>query len=490
MGELVLSFMVPLAVLALFWGLGAFGPRGVRRQEVGDILLEAAARVGLERVKETAGELVGWAGPLRVRLSGYGPASGAARITLSGPGLPEGMTIRPEDLGTAVRTARGVREIETGDLAFDEAAWVEGSEAVARAVLDAGTRRALLALLQGRLERERLAPFWAITRLEEGVLCVDVPEVLSDGDLDGGRIRAGEAGPRRVGGIGRLGEILEGVLAFARRLDPPRDPARRIAENLRSEPEAGVRRQSLAFLVREFADHPATREALLAARGDADAEVRLRAGLALGPEGRDVLLAVAGDRAAEDETAERAVTGLGDSLTAGEAQGLLREALRTRRESTAHACVRALGRRGGAAVAMLAKVLALETPEIAAAAAQALGETGDGSAEAPLVEALGSPHEAVRVAAARALGRAGTASAVVALREAEAGDRSLRAAARQAIAEIQSRAKGALPGQLSLAEGGSGRLSLAAGENGRLSLSDVDGETAPSRTPEKLREQE
>ena len=162
--ELVLSVMVQLAVLALFWGLGAFAPLGVRRREVRDVLREAAARVGLERVRETDGELVGWAGPLRVRLSGHGPAASAARITLSGPGLPEGMTIRPEDLGTAVRTARGVREIETGDLAFDEAAWVEGSEAVARAVLDAETRRALLALLQGPLERERLAPFWAVTR--------------------------------------------------------------------------------------------------------------------------------------------------------------------------------------------------------------------------------------------------------------------------------------------------------------------------------------
>jgi hypothetical protein len=196
MEGIILSFMVPLAVLALFWGLGAFRPSGVRPQDTGDVLREAAARVGLERVKETHGELVGWAGPLRVRLSGYGPTWGAARITLSGPGLPEGLTIRPEDLGTTLRTARGVREIETGDAAFDEGAWVEGSEAVARAVLEAQTRRALLALLQGRLERERLAPFWAITRLEEGVLRVDLPAVVSDDGCLRFGLRRGRRSPR------------------------------------------------------------------------------------------------------------------------------------------------------------------------------------------------------------------------------------------------------------------------------------------------------
>ena len=186
---------------------------------------------------------------------------------------------------------------------------------------------------------------------------------------------------------------------------------------------AAVRLQCLATLAREFADHPATGEALLAASEDPDAEVRLRAAIALGPKGREVLLAVAGGEGAEDATTERAVLALGFYLTTAEAQGILRNALRTRREATARACLRALGqRRGPGVVATLAKVVAVEKPELAAVAADALGATGD-------------------------------------------------AAARQAIAEIQSRARRG-PRQLSLAGGESGQLSLASGEEGRLSLAE------------------
>jgi hypothetical protein len=466
MTELVLSFgFAALLTAAVALGLPvaiALRTRAARR--------EAARRVGLERVSETVSELVGWAGPLRVRLSGYVAGRTAGRITFSGPGLPAHLTIRHEDLDFWMRPARGVRDIETGDAAFDEVARVEGSPAVARAVLDAETRRMFLGLVQGRLERERLAPFRAFAWLKEGELTVEVPE--------GG------------GHLARLPEILEGVLAFARRLAPPRDPARRIAENLKGEPEAGVRRQSLAFLAREFKDHTATREALLAAREDPDAEVRLRAGLALGPDGRDVLLAVAGERGVDDATAERAVVGLGALLTVEEARGLLRDALRSRRLRAARACLGALGRREGEAVATLAKVLALEAPELAVAAAEALGETGDAGAEPPLVSALGSPHETVRVSAARALGRTGTASAVVPLRESEASDPRLRAVARQAIAEIQSRAKGALPGQLSLAESNAGALSIAEDEPGQLSLAGEAGAGEHRVPPRPLRVRE
>ena len=122
-------------------------------------------------------------------------------------------------------------------------------------------------------------------------------------------------------------------------------------------------------------------------------------------------------------------------------------------------------------MATLAKVLAVEKPELAAVAAEALGATGDASAEAPLVAALDSRHAPVRTAAARALGPVGTTGAVLPLKELEARDGAARAAARQAIAEIQARARGAFPGQLSLAAGESGQLSIAAGEAGRLSLS-------------------
>ena len=84
----------------------------------------------------------------------------------------------------------------------------------------------------------------------------------------------------------RLPEVLATLRTVARRLVAPADIALRLAENLRSEPAAGVRLQGLLMLLREYGNHPAAREALLAARADPSAEIRLRAGIALGDEGR------------------------------------------------------------------------------------------------------------------------------------------------------------------------------------------------------------
>ncbi len=447
---------------------------------------EAARAAGVVGLESSADGLAGWAGPLRVRFSRYAaPEASGTRITVSGPAMPAGLTIRPESMRSVLRGARGVREVEVGHDTFDAAAWIEGNATVARAVLDAPTRRALRALFGGRLQQPGHTPFWASGCLEGGVLRVDVPRSAPSRDplADGSSEDPGAYA--YLGGQEHLGEVLAEVLSLARRLATPEDAARRLADNLKTEPVASVRLQCLATLAREFTDHPATGEALLAASEDPDAEVRLRAGVALGPKGRDVLLAIAGGEGAEDATTERAVLALGYYLTTEKAQGILRNALRTRREATARACLRALGqRRGAGIVATLAKVMAVETPELAAAAADALGATDDVGAEGPLVVALGSPHAKVRRAAARALGRVGTTAAVVSLKERESRDGAVRAAARQAIAEIQSRARGAAPGQLSLAGGESGQLSLAPGEEGRLSLAPSPGLASRPPDPE------
>jgi hypothetical protein len=67
------------------------------------------------------------------------------------------------------------------------------------------------------------------------------------------------------------------------------------------------------------------------------------------------------------------------------------------------------------------------------------------------------------VAAAETLGRVGSAAT--------------RQAARRAIAEIQSRLHGALPGQLSLAGEEAGQLSLASDPAGQLSLGEDESGT-------------
>ena len=435
---------------------------------------EAARKAGLTKIEESRGALEGSSGPLSVRLSRYRDSSAhGTRITVSGPGLPPDLTVRPEGFGTTFRSARGAREIEVGHDTFDAAAWVQGRPALVHALLDPTARRAIRALFEGRLERPGRSPFWAAGLVEEGVLRVDLPEVVPAGGQDVGTRAEGPmpaVGNDYVVRPEHLHEVLAEVLALARRLAPPEDVAQRLADNLKTEPVAGVRRQCLTALAREFGHHPAAREALLAACEDPDAEVRLRAGIALGGEGWETLLALAGGEGAEDRITAQAVAALGSHLTTPQAQEVLGRALRTRREATARACLLTLGGRRRAAVSTLAKVLAVETPGLASAAADALGETGDAAAEVPLLAALRGPHAAVRLAAARALGRAGSVAAVLPLKEAEREDSALRAAARQAIAEIQARLAGAAPGQLSLAAAESGALSLADDHPGRLSL--------------------
>jgi hypothetical protein len=376
----------------------------------------AADRVGLTGVRLEEGglfgegSLCGRSGDLYVRFEAYaaGDSESGTKIVVSGHG-PGGLTLRREGLSIALeKRVVGDREIQIGDPSFDEEYYVQGEPALVLALLDADTRAAVAALMRNVVATARGESVEAGTSLTDGVLEVRVQDGTFSTNL------------------ARLPDVLTAVIDVARRLVAPDDRASRIASNLRAEPEAGVRLQCLTTLAREFAGHPATREALLAARGDKDAEVRLRAGIALGPEGRDVLRALAAGEGAADETTERAVAALEPDLTVEEAMGLLRGALRTRRVATARACLAAVGRRGGTeAIALLGRVLAVETGELAWAAARALAMTRDPAAEEPLLRALAEGPRDVRLAAGE-------------------------------------------PGQLSLAEGEEGRLSLAPPSSSRV----------------------
>jgi HEAT repeat protein len=104
-------------------------------------------------------------------------------------------------------------------------------------------------------------------------------------------------------------------------------------------------------------------------------------------------------------------------------------------------------------------------------------DDGDVAAETPLVRALGHLHPRVRVAAAQALGRIGTVAAVLPLKQAAERFGDLQGASRQAVAQIQSRAVGATPGQISLSGGGGqGQVSLAEGAGGHVSLPEGRGD--------------
>jgi HEAT repeat protein len=354
------------------------------------------------------------------------------RIDVAGPPGFTGVRLRPEK-----ERPPGAREVEVGDERFDGAFYVEGPTRLLSVLLDAETRRLLARLnAEGRLE------------------------------IIGGEIRART-------GDDDLGPLLPLALDLARRLSAEVDVAQRLSENARNDPTAGVRLRNLLVLIRELPREPGTLETLRAACADANPQVRLRAAMALGAEGRDVLTALA-ENLDDDACAAQAVAHLGRALSGERTRALLTQALRRRRLQTAQTCLESLGQSGdGDAIDAIAKVLSIEHGNLAAAAALALGATASPAAEPPLLLALHNEKPDIRIAAATALGRTGTAAAVLPLKEAAEShprDPDLRRATRQAIAEIQSRLQGASPGQLSIAGGETGRLSFAHDEAGQLSI--------------------
>ena len=371
------------------------------------------------------------ADPIEVRFEDLERATVGTRIVVAVPG--------PLGFG-AVRIRRKVPdegEIESGDEVFDGTFSIAGPARLLCMLLDAETRRLLLRL-----------------------------NAKSAVEIAGGELRA------EMHDV-EVPFLLPLLLDLGRRFAREMDVVQCLIENLRRDPKAGVRLSNLRLLVRECAWGPRTEEALRAACSDRSSQVRLRAAIELGPEGRGALLALA-ESMKTDDCAAQAIRILGRELTFERTRAILDQALGRHRSETARACLEALGNSGTTeAVEALVEVLVEEESEMAARAALALGTTGSATAEPPLIEALHRETMSLRWAAAKALGRGGSVAAVLPLKEATERfphDPDLASTTRQAIAEIQSRLLGATPGQLSLAQAETGQLSLAPAEAGQLSL--------------------
>jgi hypothetical protein len=404
----------------------------------------AVRRVGLAEVILSPGRwiagptLTGRSGELAVRLEDYrrGKYEVGSRILVSGlEHGAEALSLKAEGIGSRLFGT----EITVGDPEFDKLIHVQGPAPLALALLDSPTRRRVRGLLHTNrvTANGRSAEMSAV--LDHGVLEIDIRDHPFDPQ--------GE----------QVFQALQRAIATARRLVAPADLPARLGENFRRETEAGVRLQIALTLAREFPQHQETHRVLLRARRDKSAEVRLRAAMALGEEGLETLLALADGSGIEDSCAARAVAALGDQMVAGKVKTRLERALAANSPRTAQACIESLARRGHATVeGLLVRALREGAPAVALAAIRALGRTGSVAAVAPL-----------RVEASSLLPTA------------------VRHAARQAIAEIQSRLTGAGPGQLALAGGDAGALSLAAGEQGGLSLLAADRPVARDPAPEQ-----
>ena len=409
---------------------------------------EALAQCGLTEVKSSGfwvwrPKLMARSGPIDVQIADARGKGDEVKVVIEGP---EGFS--------AVKLRRQIlklwtREIEVGDEVFDDAFLVDGPIRPVCARLDAAMRRQL----------------------------VRASAVCNPLDIDSGQIRV-EVSDKV------LPRILPLLLDIHRQLAEPVDVERRIAKNARRDPKAGVRLANLLLLIRERPGDPETLRALRGACSDASPQVRLQAALALGEEGRNVLLKLA-ESSPDDASGAEAVLHLGGKLPLESARSILSRSLRKGLFLTARACLKVLGQRRGAAIGTLERVMTEEKGELAAAAALALGTTDEAAAEPPLLHALQSDDSDLQEAAATALGRVGSVAAVQPLKEAAEStwfDLGLRRAARQAIAEIQARLEGASPGQLSLAEAEAGQLSLAPFEAGQLSLPPAEAEQTPDRS--------
>jgi HEAT repeat protein len=396
----------------------------------------AATACGVQ-VEESPGSasLRGRAGPLWVTIEHAGGKPPRTRIGVAVPGPPGfyHVKIRPQSL----IPLPWMRGLETGDPEFDSTFFIEGPTRLMYSLLSAEARSLLF-----RVNAEHQV------ELSDGLLQALIP-------------------------LEKVAGALPLLLAVGHRFAQTQADPRCLAENARNDPQKEVRLRNLLLLTLEHRGTPVTLEALRNACSDPSPDIRLRAAMELGAEGRDTLLGLA-ESPVDDESSAQAVRILDRDLPLDRAEAILLSALRRRLIQTASACLETLAVNGAAAaVDTLTKVMALERGELAAAAALALGATGSADAEPPLLEALAREPLDLRLAAATALARVGSVTAVLPLKEAADGLPSpseLRRAARQAIAEIQSRLQGALPGQLSLAGHDAGQLSLAEADAGKLSL--------------------
>lgn len=202
-------------------------------------------------------------------------------------------------------------ETEIGDEEFDSSYLIRGQEWSTCALLDYQMRR--------RITNEVFK--YSSLEIRDGRLRVEVGDKVLD-------------------------KVLPPLLEIARQLSEPLDAEQRIARNARYDPVDGVRLCNLLLLARERPGDPGTLRVLRQACSDKNPEIRLRAAIELGAEGRATLLKLA-ESDKDDAISAQAVSHLRDELTFDQLKSILARCLDNgERLRTAAACAEALGRHG------------------------------------------------------------------------------------------------------------------------------------------------
>ena len=263
-----------LLTIASGAGLTTFVASIRGRRAMARVCRDAALTAGLIEValRSKRGTLYveGRHGSLRVYLSSFynwHARRTATRIAIEGLTTRLGLRISPPFVDGGWR-----QDIQLGDQAFDAELHVTGEALVATALLDARTRDLVRGLFAQRVValRDDVIDEKGL-RLEQGVLTSE--RILGDQ-------------PEWIA------SHLRDLLMLADRLPESSDPAPRLLANLREDRNPAVRRRNLLMLL-EHADREVAQSGLRIALEDADEDVRLEAAVALGPEGRPALLAIA-----------------------------------------------------------------------------------------------------------------------------------------------------------------------------------------------------
>ncbi len=412
----------------------------------------AAKELGLEitgflMFQEMRGEIDGF----RVRIRPRGK-HGHVHIEVDGLGaIPHALSLGAENIFT--RSLDG-EDIQTGHPAFDYRARIFGKPEEAVALLDPVARELVLR------------------------------EVVDEGArVDGGKVTLVHRG------ISGAPDLVRRLVALGKRLSiPPGEVPGRLAKNAAQDALSSVRLRNLTLLQERFPALSETREASRAALASDQPNLRLAAARFLGAEGLDAAEALALSPEVEADLRRQALQHFFRHADEGRAVKVLEQlAAAASPAELLPALVEAAGRLRH--VPTLERLLAQADglgDEAAASLAGAVAGAGDAAAEEGLLRLLAREAAEVRAAAARALGQVGSVRAVeplLALTTGLLASPSVKQAAREAVARIQSRLGDVEAGRLSLAvpSGDAGALSLAGDETapgGGLSLAGIAGEAA------------
>lgn len=382
------------------------------------------------------------------------------RFTITAPDLlPERLVLRSESLTTMIGKAFSGEDVEIGDPTFDRDVFVQGYPPLILALVDRGTRYRILELVRpgGHVQNQRLV--WI------------AKETVTGQEL--------------------FTYHLEKAISLAQLLTAPVNLAQNLAFNVRNEIILSVRLRNLELLTQRFPEHPETTALLQELLSCHEDLLLLEAAKHLGVVGHKVLLEFVARSDGDEYLTSQAITALGAALPCSSAIHVLDRGIAKHLQGLTSAAIGALGKNSDPkALDRLAEVMRGSNIELSTLVLQALSHSKQPRAESMLLAALDRDHSELRSAAAESLGRVGTIASVPALREtmkAHSMDSSFKKVALKAIGMIQARAKGAQPGQLSMAGGEVGQLTLSNGTlEGQITIV-TDDQSVPNSTAKDVR---